>query len=61
MAPAVVSVAAASYYLVQGGSITSSSGAVYAAPCDGCCSARGRMAETDGDDDDDDYDCAPAA
>ncbi|KAF8695843.1 hypothetical protein HU200_036714 [Digitaria exilis] len=43
-------------YLIQGGSITSPTGAVYAAPC-----ARGRMAETDSDDDDDDYDCAPAA
>jgi len=55
MAP-VVSAEAASY-LVLGGSIASSWGAVYAAPC----SARGRMAETDSDDDDDDYDCAPAA
>jgi len=55
MAP--VSAEAASY-LVLGGSIASSWGAVYAAPC----SARGRMAETDSDDDDDDdYDCAPAA
>ncbi|KAF8675885.1 hypothetical protein HU200_047381 [Digitaria exilis] len=43
-------------YLIQGGSIASPTGAVYAAPC-----ARGRMAETDSDDDDDDYDCAPAA
>uniref|UniRef100_A0A0E0JLR7 Uncharacterized protein n=1 Tax=Oryza punctata TaxID=4537 RepID=A0A0E0JLR7_ORYPU len=44
-------------FLVQDGGIASF--AVYAgAPC---CSARGRMAETDGDDDDDDYDCAPAA
>ncbi|PAN29443.1 hypothetical protein GQ55_5G224900 [Panicum hallii var. hallii] len=48
-------------YLVQGGSIASSWGAVYAAPCDGRRSERGRMAETDSDDDDDDYDCAPAA
>ncbi|RCV26424.1 hypothetical protein SETIT_5G244200v2 [Setaria italica] len=47
-------------FLVQGGSIASSSGAVYAAPCDGWRSTRGRMPETD-DDDDDDYDCAPAA
>ncbi|CAL4975027.1 unnamed protein product [Urochloa decumbens] len=55
--------AEAARYLVQGGSnsIASSSGAIiYAAPCDGCRSARGRMAEADGDDDDD-YDCAPAA
>nr|TKW15658.1 hypothetical protein SEVIR_5G252000v2 [Setaria viridis] len=54
MAP--VSAEAASY-LVQGGSIASSSGALR----DGCLSARRRMAETDSDDDDDDYDCAPAA
>jgi hypothetical protein len=49
-------------FLVQGGSIASSSALVYAAPacCDGSHSARGRMPETD-DDDDDDYDCAPAA
>ncbi|RCV26422.1 hypothetical protein SETIT_5G244000v2 [Setaria italica] len=46
----------AASYLVQGGSIASSSGAVYAAPCR-WRSARGMMAETD-DDDDDDYDCA---
>ena len=58
MAPVVSEVAS---YLAQGGSIAFSSGAIYATPCDGGRSARGRMAETDGDDDDDDYDCAPAA
>jgi hypothetical protein len=59
MAP--VSEAASYLELVQGGSIASSLGAVYAAPWDGCRSARGRVSETDSDDDDDDYDCAPAA
>jgi RNase P/RNase MRP subunit p30 len=58
MAP--VSEAASYLELVQGGSIASL-GAVYAAPWDGCRSARGRVSETDSDDDDDDYDCAPAA
>jgi hypothetical protein len=55
---ASVSADAAARYLVQVGSIASSSSG---ALCNGCLSARGRMAETDSDDDDDDYDCAPAA
>lgn len=51
-------VSEASPLVHQDGGIIASFAVYAGAPC---CSARGRMAETDGDDDDDDYDCAPAA